>query len=225
MRSPFAGKTFPLGDASISGNNWTFSLKFNTGGDRQVIADGINSSGEILASVIVSFNLTSELDDDDLLRVKGANKTTKAFRKKVVEVAKRIDANPLYFMAVMSFESAETFSPSIKNFAGSGATGLIQFLPSTARGLGTTVGKLAAMTAIEQLDWVEKYFKQFTGPFKTLEDTYMAVLFPRAIRKGSNFVLFRRPSRAYSQNSGLDLNENGLITAGEATSKPRAKIV
>ncbi len=104
LRSPFAGKTFPLGDASISGNNWTFSLKFNTGGDRQVIADGINSSGEILASVIVSFNLTSELDDDDLLRVKGANKTTKAFRKKVVEVAKRIDANPLYLMAVMSFE-------------------------------------------------------------------------------------------------------------------------
>ena len=187
--------------------------------------NGISSSGKVLGSAIVSFNLTSEFDDDDLLRVKGANKTTKAFRKKVVEVAKSIGANPLYLMVVMSFESAETFSPSIKNFAGSGATGLIQFLPSTAKGLGTTVGKLAKMTAVEQMDWVEKYFKQFRGPFKTLEDTYMAVLFPKAIGKGSNFVLFRKPSRAYNQNSGLDLNGNGEVTAGEAASKPRAKIV
>ncbi len=225
LRSPFMGKTFPLGDAAINGNDWQFSLKFNTGGNRVVIVDGINSNGETLASASVSFNLSSTFDDDDLLLVKGANKTTKAFRKKVTEIAQRIEANPLFLMAVMSFESAETFSPSIENFAGSGATGLIQFLPSTAIGLGTTVQKLAQMSAVEQLDWVEKYFKQFKGPFKTLEDTYMAVLFPRAIRKGSNFVLFKKPSREYEMNRGLDLNGNGLITAAEATSKPRSKIV
>lgn len=226
LRTPFGGKTFGLGDASISGNNWSLSREFNTGGDRQVVVDGIDSSGKVLASAIVSFNLNSTFDDDDdLLRVKGAHKTTKAFRKKVIEVAKRIKANPLFLMAVMSFESAETFSPSIKSFAGSGATGLIQFLPSTARGLGTTVDKLARMSAVEQLDWVEKYFKQFRGPFKTLEDTYMAVLFPRAIRKGSDFVLFSKPSRAYRQNSGLDLNGDGKVTAREAASKVRDKIV
>lgn len=41
-------------------------------------------------------------------------------------------------MAAMAFESGETFSPSIKNAAGSGAVGLIQFMPSTAKALGTS---------------------------------------------------------------------------------------
>ena len=38
-------------------------------------------------------------------------------------------------MAVMSFETGGTFDPGIRNAAGSGATGLIQFMPSTAAGL------------------------------------------------------------------------------------------
>ena len=32
---------------------------------------------------------------------------------------------------------------AVKNAAGSGATGLIQFMPRTAQGLGTTTAKLA----------------------------------------------------------------------------------
>ena len=43
-------------------------------------------------------------------------------------------------------------------FALFGATGLIQFLPSTARGLGTTTDALAGMSSVEQLNYVEKYF-------------------------------------------------------------------
>jgi hypothetical protein len=58
-------------------------------------------------------------------------------------------------MAAMAFETGETFSPSIKNKA-SGATGLIQFMRSTAKGSGTTTAALAEMTAVDQLDFVEK---------------------------------------------------------------------
>lgn len=223
LRSPFAGKTFPLGDATISDTDWTFSFKFKTGGNREVIADGLDASGVILGSAKVAFNLTSPLDPNDF-NVVGANKTTKEFRDKVVQIAQRIPAKPLFLMAVMSFETGGTFSPSIINPA-SKAVGLIQFLPSTARGLGTTATKLAQMTAIEQLDFVEKYLKQFGKPLNTLEDTYMAVLFPRAIGKGSNFVLFSSPSREYKQNRGLDINRNGNVTAGEAAALVRSRII
>ena len=45
--------------------------------------------------------------------------------------------NPDFLLACMAFESGMSFCSSIRN-AASGATGLIQFMPSTARGLGTT---------------------------------------------------------------------------------------
>ena len=46
--------------------------------------------------------------------------------------------NPDYLMSCMAFESMETFRADIPNKAGSKAIGLIQFMPKTAIGLGTT---------------------------------------------------------------------------------------
>ena len=43
------------------------------------------------------------------------------------------------------------------NAAGSGATGLIQFMPNTAEGLGTSTGELAGMSRARQMHYVEKY--------------------------------------------------------------------
>jgi hypothetical protein len=118
-------------------------------------------------------------------------------------------------MAVMSFESG--FDPARVNST-SGATGLIQFLPSTAQALGTSTAQLAAMTAVEQLDWVEKYFAQpaYRGKLGTLEGTYTAVLSGQA-HDNSEDVLFRRGTLAYTNNSVLDFNDDEKITAGEAT--------
>ena len=52
-------------------------------------------------------------------------------------MAGRLGISEADLMAVMSFETGGTFNPGIRNAAGSGATGLIQFMPSTAAGLGT----------------------------------------------------------------------------------------
>jgi len=156
-----------------------------------------------------------------LVPVRGFANTTQAFRDKVLQIAARLEANPNFLMAVMSFESGGTFSPSVKNQAGSGAVGLIQFMPATARGLGTTTEELVGMTAEAQLDFVEKHFKPFKGRLKTLEDTYMAVLFPRAVGKGNDFVLFERPSVAFTQNRGLDIDGDGRITVFDASSRVR----
>jgi Glycosyl hydrolase family 46 len=159
-----------------------------------------------------------------LVNVKGSDKLDQPFKDKVIAIAKDLGTDPNWLLAVMSFETGQTFSPAIKNKAGSGATGLIQFMPLTAKGLGTTTDALAKMTQLQQLDYVAKYFKPFKGRLKSLEDTYMAVFLPSAIGKGSSHVLFSKPSTGYTQNAGLDVNGDGKITAGEAASRVRAQL-
>ena len=155
-----------------------------------------------------------------------ARKHGAEFNAKVREIAERMECDPNYLMAVMAFETGETFSPKIRNAAGSGATGLIQFMPATARRLGTTTAKLASMRALDQLDYVEKYFRTATGrQMRSLSDIYMAVLWPAAVGRAESHVLFRKPSRAYVQNRGLDGNRDGVITKAEASAKVHAKLV
>ena len=139
------------------------------------------------------------------------------FREEVVQMARRLDVDPDFLMAIMAWETDRTFRSDIRNYAGSSGTGLIQFMDSTAHRLGTTTSELAEMAPRDQLRYVEAYFEPFSGRLNTLEDAYMAVLWPRAVGKPSSYVLFRRPSLAYRQNSGLDHNEDGLITKWEAT--------
>ncbi len=162
---------------------------------------------------------------DNIVGVKGNPNVTPEFKQKVNEIAKRLGTKPEYLMAIMSFESGGSFSPAKRN-PDSDATGLIQFLPSTARGLlareGVNVSDarareiFAGMSPLRQLDYVEKYFQPFKGKLNTLEGAYTAVLSGRA-HSNPNDVLFRAGTRAYSHNSGLDLNKDGQITAGEAT--------
>jgi hypothetical protein len=129
-------------------------------------------------------------------------------------------------MACIAWESGETFRADIKNAAGSGATGLIQFMPSTARKLGTTTAKLAAMTPEDQINYVYKYFKPFKGRLKNLGDIYMAILWPKGVGKDDSYVLFDRSKTptTFRQNSGLDLNKDGKVTRGECLVKIKQKL-
>src|SRR4026209_1923103 len=147
----------------------------------------------------------------NLVNVPGIENVSDAFKEKVVKIAADLGTDPNFLMAIMSFETGHTFSPKKQN-TDSGATGLIQFMPPTAKGLGTSSEKLVQMTAEEQLDVVAKYLAPFKGRMKTLEDAYMAVLFPKGVGKGSGFVLFKRPTKQFKQNKGLDINGDGLIT-------------
>jgi hypothetical protein len=148
-----------------------------------------------------------------------------AFQEEVSAVAGRLGISEADLYAVMSFETGGTFNPGIRNAAGSGATGLIQFMPSTARGLGTTTEALAGMSRVEQLQYVEKYLSNKGIRGGNLSDVYMSVLFPAAVGKPDNFVLFGRGAMsgytgvAYTQNKGLDSNGDGSVTKAEASAK------
>jgi len=155
------------------------------------------------------------------------NKVSPEFRTRIGKLCDNLcwdkASHGSILMSCMAFESGQTFSPSIKNAAGSGATGLIQFMPATAKGMKTTVEDLAKMTAVEQLDYVEKYFFPYAPRIKTLSDMYMAILMPKYIGSPDNAVLFSDPKVGYRQNSGLDSNRDGFITKAEASAKVMGK--
>lgn len=149
-------------------------------------------------------------------------RVSQEFRVKVREIGGRQNLDPNWYMAVMAFETGRTFSPAEINRAGSGATGLLQFMPSTARAMGTSTRALANMSAVEQLDYVEKYFEPYVGRINNLGDMYMAVLWPAGIGKADSWVMWTSGSIEYTQNAGLDTNHDGTITRGEAVSRVNA---
>ena len=160
------------------------------------------------------------------MKLAWGNRVSEDFCSKIVQITKNFawqQEQASYLMSCMAFESGETFSPSIRNAAGSGATGLIQFMPSTALGLGTTIENLELLTAESQLTYVEKYFKPYAGRIQTLPDTYMAILLPKYIGALDSAVLFSG-GVAYRQNAGLDKDKDGNVTKAEAASLVATKL-
>lgn len=155
-------------------------------------------------------------------------KVSPAFRDGVRRMGARLGINPDFLMACMAFETGRTFDPAIRNGAGSGAVGLIQFMPATAAALGTSTEALAAMSGPQQLVYVENYFRPNKGRLRTLSDVYMAILWPGAIGKPEGWVLFREDDKArpklYIQNRGLDFDRDGTITKAEATAGPARQL-
>lgn len=143
------------------------------------------------------------------------------FRVRVRKMGDDLNINPDWLMAVMGFETGESFDTTQSN-SGSSATGLIQFLESTARGLGTTTTALRRMTAVQQLDYVEKYFAQYASRIMNLGDCYMAVLWPVAMGRPDSYVMWTSTgtyAAEYAANPSLDVNRDGQITRGEAVAR------
>lgn len=153
-------------------------------------------------------------------------KVSPVFKERIQWVADTLGCPVDSLMACIAWESGETFRADIKNAAGSGATGLIQFMPSTARGLGTTTAALAKMTAEDQLRYVYEYFKPYQGRLHNLGDIYMAILWPRAVGQPDHYVLFdkKKMPTAFRQNAGLDVNKDGLVTRAECLVKVNQKL-
>lgn len=148
-------------------------------------------------------------------------RVSKEFRARVRLIESNLGINANWIMAVMAFETGESFDPAKKNLGGGSATGLIQFLSKTAVELGTTTAQLARMSAVDQLDYVEQYYRPYAGKIKNLGDAYMAVLWPRAVGLADSIVLWEKVganARNYAANDGLDTNRDDKITRGEAVS-------
>jgi len=139
------------------------------------------------------------------------------FNKKVDKVASALGVKSSDLMAIFKQESG--VNPQAVNHM-SGATGLIQFMPNTARQLGTTTEELKGMDGVQQLDYVYKYFKMTGVGNGELGDLYMAVFMPKYVGYPPETVLGANGAegfsgKVYAQNKGLDRNKDGTITVAD----------
>lgn len=201
------------GDARANGEYNIFQLRFrgDSWGDQWVTEiDGLRAGTAGVRSTAGQLIWGARVDQ--------------LFRVEVRNVAQRLGFDPNWLMAVMAFETGQTFSPTARNST-SGATGLIQFIPDTAVGLGTTTTKLARMTAVEQLQYVEKYYRPYKSRVVNLGDAYMSVLWPAGIGKPDSYVLWNAGSVQYNQNAGLDRDRKGYITRGDAVYRVNEEMI
>ncbi|MBQ6516838.1 transglycosylase SLT domain-containing protein [bacterium] len=146
----------------------------------------------------------------------------KEFMDKVVAISKRIGCDFKDLLGVMRAESG--LNPAAVNKNG-GASGLIQFMPKTARGLGTSVEAIRNMSAIQQLDYVEKFLINakrsagFSDGEKLSAGQLYALVFLPARAKQE--VLTTSNEAYYRCNSATDTNGDGKITRSEMDARAK----
>lgn len=122
------------------------------------------------------------------------------------KVGAKYDIPFQWLFNLLKHESANTFSPAITNSIG--ATGLIQFLPSTAKSLGTTTDELRKMTFKQQLVYVDKYLNAnlkrhlINGkipPTFTQGDIFMTIFYPVSVGKPN----YQFPDSVKRANAGI----------------------
>jgi hypothetical protein len=122
------------------------------------------------------------------------------------KVGAKYDIPFQWLFNLLKHESAATFSPAITNSIG--ATGLIQFLPSTAKSLGTTTDELRKMTFKQQLVYVDKYLNAnlkrhlINGkipPTFTQGDIFMTIFYPVSVGKPN----YQFPDSVKRANAGI----------------------
>jgi hypothetical protein len=147
---------------------------------------------------------------DTLPDVPGLNEMAPSFLRAFVDAARSVNVDADRLAVLVSHESR--FLPSIQN-SETRATGLIQFMPSTARALGTTVDALKRMSATEQLPYVAAFFAPYHGRLAP-RDVIIAAL-GTGVGKPDDTIVFEEGSTGYRQNPGLDTNHDGVISLGD----------
>ena len=116
--------------------------------------------------------------------------------EKLQEIADKHGFTVEELLNVIQKES--NFDTSAKNPTSS-ATGLIQFMPGTAEGLGTNIEEVSSMGAIDQLDLVDKYFTQ---NHKKGQHPYITIAYPAAANMGMDDIIPK------GEKGGIISNQN-----------------
>ncbi len=125
---------------------------------------------------------------------------------------------PEWLLTCIYMESR--FNPKAVN-KDTGASGLIQIMPSTAKDIKISLNEILSMGAIAQVQKViPVYFKNKIGRMKSVYDVYFAIFYPVAIGKPNSFIIGREKSLEFAKkvrnvNSGYDFNKDGVISVGE----------
>lgn len=133
--------------------------------------------------------------------------------KKIIAIATKRGFSPDALSIVIWKESK--WNPTAQNTL-SNATGLIQWLPSTAKSLyGLSVQEIKKLDILQQIDLIDRYYVQpylINKGFKSFFDVYFAVFHPDLMGRPDSFEFASTGSLRYSQNKGLDIDKDGIIT-------------
>ena len=143
-----------------------------------------------------------------------------AFYDAWTAMARRLGADPLDMARVAYAETGmnpRAFDPR------SNAGGLIGFMPSILRGLGWTgtPEQFRELSAIEQIPYVERYYRPYVGMLRNDGLVYVANFLPSRLPRASvsddSFVMTSRGDGTgyYDANRILDRDGNGAITVGD----------
>ena len=171
-----------------------------------------------------------------------------AFLSKLKKISTDLQVEPDWIMAVMNSETGGTFDPQIVNKQGANAagydengklvkqagvadssnaferskyraTGLIQFMPKTAKNFGTSTQELFKMDNVKQLDYAHKYFLPAKGRMKSFEDVYQYTFYPYSVGKPDTYIIGSEKGLDYAKKlvrqNPLDLNHDGHLTVAE----------
>jgi hypothetical protein len=87
------------------------------------------------------------------------------------------------------------------------ATGLIQFMPTTAAGMGTSIEEIYNMTPVQQLKLVERFYAPYAGRLKDYVDLYLVTFYPYALGKGDDFVFGSQSKSSTAKEKVRDQNK------------------
>lgn len=152
-----------------------------------------------------------------ILDVPGLASTSPAFRAALWRMASDRSWDVDAIATVMSIESG--FKPGAKN-PNATASGLIQFIDSTARSLGIAGGaaEVRRMSDIEQLPYVAKYYERAGAKSSWRPVDFYLAGWGNGIGAPSSFVLARAGENKYELNKALDRNGDGEIRVSDLES-------
>jgi len=146
------------------------------------------------------------------------------FLMQVDDVSSYLKVRTDHLMFLMWFETAHTLDSRKVNFQKGDnpdplvrckyrATGLIQFMPRTAVGLGTTTTLLYQMTNVEQMEYVQRHLGIFRGHYVDYVDLYCGIFWPAAVGKPDSYLI--TSDVVAQQNPIFDINRDRDIEKSE----------
>jgi len=97
----------------------------------------------------------------------------------------------------------------------SGASGLFQFIPKTARSLGTSTFKIRRMSADKQLALYSNYMEKWIGAGNTVKGKLALLQAAPAYANAANdTVVYKKNTKAWKNNKGWRPDNGGDITVG-----------
>lgn len=143
------------------------------------------------------------------------------FTRRVIEISDTLGVDPNWSMVLMNSESG--LKSNAKNRF-TGAYGLFQLTPGTAKHMKVDFSKYKDMNQLQQLEVFLQYFIPFKNRMHSFVDMYLCCFYPMggAVMRIQGDYIF--PKSVCVQNKSFDIDKDGVLHLWEVRNYMRKKI-